>query len=665
MSGVDGSGFVLTDHPNLAAIDADHCRDADSGTLAGWAQALLDQAESYAEITPSAAGLRVVGLAEGLGRQHFNVSKGPNGEHVEVYCGGAERYITVSGNVLRDRPLADITPLIRALMAERAGAQNGAQPGPQPGADADLDGLVAEVADLIRNGAPAGADRSVMLFRAVAAMREAGWVRERIISTLRAYPRGIAAKCFDTGRDDVARHVDMILRKIDDDRAARQAQSRQANPQPGAAGATAQTAAPPITAVGEDALALEFAERHDGHFIFDHTSGQWLRWDNTIWRRDSDQYVLDCVRALIREHRLGQIRTAGAVERAARTDRRLARDHTAWNIDPLLLGTPGDVVDLRTGELWAPDAAYMINLATTVRPAPPGTSHPLWTSFLDEATSGDKELQRYLRQRAGYWLTGDTSREDFDFIYGPGGAGKGTFLRTISAIMGDYAMAAPISQFMASKHEAHLCELARLADARLVIASEPEENRTWAVGKIKLLTGNEGRIAARHMHQGFFEFWPRFKLVFVGNTKPRISAVDDALARRLNLVPFRFQPAKRDEQLKEKLVVEYPAILRWMINGWLDLQTNGPARPAVVTEATGQYLDDENVIAAWLVERCELGKLHAELLKALFADWKSWCEDNGEDPETNRRLKRRLEKLPGIHFARDKDGVWVKGIRLR
>jgi len=39
-----------------------------------------------------------------------------------------------------------------------------------------------------------------------------------------------------------------------------------------------------------------------------------------------------------------------------------------------------------------------------------------------------------------------------------------------------------------------------------VIASEPEENRAWAIGKIKQLTGNEGRIAARHMHQGFFEF---------------------------------------------------------------------------------------------------------------------------------------------------------------
>ena len=418
-------------------------------------------------------------------------------------------------------------------------------------------------------------------------------------------------------------------------------------------------------AVGEDALALLFAEQHDGHFVFDHTRGEWFRWDDQVWRRDADEYVLDCTRALIRSHKLGRIRTATAVERAARTDRRLARDHTAWNADPLLLGTPGDVVDLRDGELLAPDAAYMVNLSAGVRPAPQGAPHPLWSQFLQEATCGDAELQRYLKQRAGYWLTGDTSREDFDFFYGPGGNGKGVFLKTIASIMGDYALVAPISQFMVSRHDEHLCELARLAHARLVVASEPEENRSWAIGKIKQLTGNESRIAARHMHQNFFEFLPRFKLVFVGNTKPRIAAVDEALARRLNLVPFQFQPATRDEQLKEKLVIEYPAILRWQIDGWLDLKANGRCRPAVIANATKEYLDDENVIAAWLAERCELGPQQEAALKSLFSDWKTWCETNGEEPETNKRLKRRLEKLPRLRFAHGKQGSVVKGIGLK
>jgi len=102
---------------------------------------------------------------------------------------------------------------------------------------------------------------------------------------------------------------------------------------------------------------------------------------------------------------------------------------------PLLLGAAGVIVDLPTANLRSPDPSDMINMSTSVRPALQGTPHPLWTDFLEQATSGDTELQHYLRQRAGYWLTGDTSREDFDFFYGPGGNGKGVFLRTITSIM--------------------------------------------------------------------------------------------------------------------------------------------------------------------------------------------------------------------------------------
>jgi hypothetical protein len=47
----------------------------------------------------------------------------------------------------------------------------------------------------------------------------------------------------------------------------------------------------------------------------------------------------------------------------------------------------------------------------------------------------------------------------------------------------------------------------------------------------------------------------------------------------------------------------------------------------------------------------------ATLLKDLFADWKAWCEEQGEDPENSRRLKKCLEKRPGVGSRRDMDGV--------
>ena len=62
----DGLTYILTKQDDFAAIDLDHCRDADTGSVEPWAQLMLEQAlHSYAEITPSGNGLRIWGTAAG------------------------------------------------------------------------------------------------------------------------------------------------------------------------------------------------------------------------------------------------------------------------------------------------------------------------------------------------------------------------------------------------------------------------------------------------------------------------------------------------------------------------------------------------------------------------------------------------------------------------
>ena len=61
------------------------------------------------------------------------------------------------------------------------------------------------------------------MFKVVGAMRRAGFASGKIVATLRAYPQGIAARCFERGRDDLARQVHLCLDKIDDEEAAKRA----------------------------------------------------------------------------------------------------------------------------------------------------------------------------------------------------------------------------------------------------------------------------------------------------------------------------------------------------------------------------------------------------------------------------------------------------------
>ena len=136
------------------------------------------------------------------------------------------------------------------------------------------------------------------------------------------------------------------------------------------------------------------------------------------------------------------------------------------------------------------------------------------------------------------------------FAYGTGANGKSTFINTIANIFGDYATVADMSTFIASSTERHPTDLAKLVGARLVVAQETQKGRRWDETKIKALTGGD-KITARFMRQDFFDFVPNFKLFICGNHKPRLSSVDEAIRRRLLLVPFTVQipPAERDPEL--------------------------------------------------------------------------------------------------------------------
>jgi len=257
--------------------------------------------------------------------------------------------------------------------------------------------------------------------------------------------------------------------------------------------------------------------------------------------------------------------------------------------------------DLHTGVSRAPDPLDYITKKTACRCAPAGTPHPLWSEFLERVTDGSAELQEFLQRYVGYCCTGYTSEHVFVFAYGTGANGKSTFINTIAGIFGDYATVADMSTFMASNTEHHPTDLAKLRGARLVVAQETQGGRRWDEAKIKALTGGD-KITARFMRQDFFDFVPTFKLFICGNHKPRLSSVDEAMRRRLLLVPFTVQIplAERDPRLPEKLKAEWPAILRWCIDGCLEWQRVGLAPPPIVRDATEEYFAGQDMLQQWL-----------------------------------------------------------------
>ncbi len=403
----------------------------------------------------------------------------------------------------------------------------------------------------------------------------------------------------------------------------------------------------------DDGLALRFAAKHADRLRYVAAWSQWMIWEAGIWRNENTLRAFDLARVVCRDAAsrcdqpkaaaaLASSKTVAAVSSLARADRRIAATIDQWDADPWLLNTPGGVVDLRTGTMrqHRPD-----DFMTKITAVAPGGECPLWHQFLARITGGNGELHDSLQRAMGYALTGSTREHALFFGYGTGANGKGTFLNTMTGIFGSYAAVAPMETFTASSGERHPADMAMLRGARLVAAQETEEGKRWAESKIKALTGGDP-ITARFMRQDFFTFTPLFKLFIAGNHKPGLRGVDEAMRRRLNLIPFTvtIPAAERDHTLPERLKAEWPGILAWAIEGCLHWQRTGLRTPAAVIEATTDYLDAEDSLGLWIDECCERASAPDPTESSkLFASWKQWAESAGETPGSHKRFSQALQ----------------------
>ncbi|MBL8628378.1 MAG: bifunctional DNA primase/polymerase [Rhodospirillaceae bacterium] len=436
------------------------------------------------------------------------------------------------------------------------------------------------------------------------------------------------------------------------------------------------------------ALALRFSTDHTNTLRYCEKTNGWLVWNTTHWQADETRHVQYLVRTQMEKITSEQNEITAAVKRLldkpcidavdqlARSDRRHAVAPNDLDKDPMLLNTPDGTVDLCSGQLRPHDPADLITKCTAV--GPKGGEPKRWMQFLQEVCNGDLEVVSYLQRAVGYILTGLTQEDALFVFYGPGGNGKGTFMRTLLGILRDYGKTAPLDTFTYTKHTKHSTDIAGLHGARLVVAAETEEGKSFDEQKVKTLTGSD-KVSARFLYRDNFEFLPTFKIIISGNNRPHIRNVDDAWRRRLHLVAFNIKYADPNKAIEGALVAdtslsatlknEWPQILQWAITGCLAWQRTGLAPPEAVLEATNDYLEDEDTLGSWIKECCLVGKEATKKkpakASALFESWKAWCQSNNAEWTSIKKFGPRLMRVPGVNRKKENDGNYYTGIALR
>jgi putative DNA primase/helicase len=435
-----------------------------------------------------------------------------------------------------------------------------------------------------------------------------------------------------------------------------------------------------IDAAGDFLNAERFLAEHGAGVRYAPELGRWFVWNGSWWQEDRLELAQELAKETIDGLRswVGEARSESEFKRRARhydastrsgrrdglltiarTDRSVAVSVDQLDLPPHLLACRNGTVDLRTGELQSADPSHLITRGVDLDYDPDARSET-WDQFLETVLDHNAETITYMQTLMGYAITGETGEHLLPDFYGTGANGKSTFISAITGVLPDHAAIAPEGLLVEQKHDQHPERLAMLRGRRLVVSLELEKRAVLAEGLVKSITGGD-RISARYLYGQRFDFTPTHTVVLVTNHLPRVRGTDEAIWRRLRVVPFTvtIPPAERIPDFGALLAeLHGQAILAWLVRGAVDYYQHGLTEAAQVVQATFNYRQHEDVFAQFLAE-CTLEIQGRSKVKELRLAWIGWAKvagaPIGRDQDFTEQLEAHrveIETYQGARFAR-------------
>lgn len=702
-----GLGFVLTTDDDITGIDLDNAFD-ENQQLRPWAAEILDRMPTWAETTPSGLGLHLLGRSDLIaGKTTRSVAADPQ-QAIERYSN--DRYLTFTGKVYRQQPVADIRDgmawLEQKWFPESQKARRAVRSCENRAADPELDLELARVC--LQHLGPHRASNADDWRRVGYALKATG---EGLLEHWLAFSRQWPGFDEDECRDRWARFAPVtaglqtLVGMAADDSGKSFGDIRKVaqknlgrSPLPPAAARAVDSAAGAVTGeklhggsadlsrphtLTEVGLARRLAGMIRGRLVYVRERKEWLAFDGMRWAEKAEHVAVQYAKRLHDElwRELGELsaneRTSeivGFVQGSGRKNAVAAVVNLAQSEDginhsieefdqhPYLLNLRNGVLDLQSGELRRHDPRLFITQLAAVDFDPHAHSE-LWDQFVRDVTCDNDNLTEFLQQAFGLALTADVSDEVLICHSGGGSNGKSTALEAVAAMLGDYATTAPPSLFTERRSESHPTEIATLHAKRFAIAIETEANKALRESLVKSLTGGD-TITTRRMREDFWRMTPTWHLHIAYNRAPRLTGTDDGIRRRLLVMPYNasFKDSP-DLSMKERLVgeAERSGILNWCLEGLRRRLAAGRLfTPEEVMIATADYIEDEDILGRFLDERTEAAAGQVIELRHLLQQFRFWMERDGAPKHvvqsfTTRTLARELNRR-GHRTARPDGG---------
>ena len=699
----DGIGIGVFD--GYSAVDIDHC--VKNGKLSKMAIDIINTMNSYTEYSPSGKGVRIIFKASPFDydKEKYYINNRKIG--LEVYVSGCtNKFVTLTGNVIRNVPVAERTSEIRSVLESymvRPQRDNRRQEELRSQIGSLLsDNEVLEKAMISKNSAKFGAlwngdflgkshseadlalcsmlafwcggdtaqiDR---LFRQSALYRQKWERKDYREETIKKAVTG----CTET-------YSPMIKTRASEDfpeglLAVLSGFRPEVNNQY------------PLTDIGAGRL---FADCFKDSLRYVRERKSWFCYENGVWSEDvgsliameklkeladalmhyaltiqdervRKEFIRFCTRWQARHNREVFLKDAQSVHPISAS---------VFDVDPYVFNCKNGTLRLDTMTFSPHDPDDFLTKISDVTYDPEARCER-FERFIGEITE-DVQKARFLQKVLGYGLSGDTQFECMFIMYGATTRnGKGTLCESVLKVLGKYGCTSrpeTLSVKINPNSTAPSEDIARLAGIRFVNISEPGKGLVLNAAQVKTMTGND-TINARFLRENSFDYKPQFKLYVNTNYLPTVTDMTLFSGGRVMIIPFdrHFDEGEQDRTLKREFAKpeNRSAILNWLIEGYCLLQKEGLEQPEAVQKATEGYRDESDKIKCFADDCLVQDDTQEVRTSSVYQRYKDWCYDSGQHCENMRNFNQALRTFAEIKRKRPKNGgapsTFLMGYRL-
>jgi P4 family phage/plasmid primase-like protien len=339
---------------------------------------------------------------------------------------------------------------------------------------------------------------------------------------------------------------------------------------------------------------------------------------------ESDRYLQKSKNLTDVTYKLRDFTFASKIIRESQTLLEDSKFESKLNTNPYLIGFENGIYDLKSHQLHDGKPEDMVSLSTgcRFRECSQLECQPVDQFMIQLFT--DPDLKSYVMILLASILTGLNPHEKFHIWTGVGANGKSKLLELFEKSFGEYTGKLPakvLTQTHSASSSSASPEIACLYGKRFVSTQEPDDCKngelTLNTGIVKEMTGNDN-ITTRPLYGDPFVFKPQFKLVMALNRLPDLSADDEGIWRRINVIPFlsRFvdNPKnvgefQKDEFLSQKFDSWREPLMFMLITIYYPLY-----------QSTGQLIEPEIVKNAKLKYRKNVDDIQEFLNESVIQD---------------------------------------------